>query len=103
MKTAVKFLMVVCAVALLVWGGLALNHSLACKRLENDYLNSVASLKGNALLLAAIGDDPKTMTELKRISDDELKSIQTTLTRIYEECGDRAGQTAARKGTEILF
>jgi hypothetical protein len=89
-------------VALLAWGGFELIRARQCQGYEEDYLNAVGSLKGNAMVGLAISD-PKLSESLKTIQELELKRIEITLTRIYNECGQRAGQTAARKATELMF
>lgn len=103
MPTAAKIIASIAVVALLVWGGVAFQQYRKCQGIEEDYLNSVSSLKGNAALMTLAGNNQELTDGLRGMQERELQTIEVSLSAIYTECGERAGQSAARKGTEILF
>lgn len=85
------------------WGAFEINRQVQCQSLETDYLNAVSSLKGNASIRVAIGEDAESDKDFDRLQELDLERIKATLSSIYDDCGMRAGQTAARKGSEIMF
>jgi hypothetical protein len=103
METGVKIAIGIVAAALLGWGGWRLSHSLACSGYEEDYLNAVASYKSSVIGFGALGDQGDVADELDQLRDLQLKEVGISLQRVYDECGARAGQTAARKGTELIL
>ena len=84
-------------------GGYFLRGAMNCSGLEEDYLNSVSSLKQTASLRAWSGLDKKLDADLEGLEKNEREIIERRLTAVYHECGSRAGQTAARKGSEMTL
>jgi hypothetical protein len=89
-------------VGLICWGGFTTKHYYRCSVLEDDFLNSMSSMKGSTAVRIIASGDP----ELTRMADerDKLDQEQSerTLRAIYLECGERAGHTAVRKASELI-
>ena len=87
----------------LIWGGVHIRQSMECSDLEEDYLNTVSSLKTKVQtrsLMARLGKPVEDFDTLMKFDEERLS---TTLTDIYQKCGSRAGATAARKASELMF
>lgn len=93
----------IAAVVALGIGGYVLNRTLGCNALEEDYLNSVSSLRSNASLSGLVSNDSELTAGLDRMERTDLQAIETHLTAIYTQCGDRADRTAARKGSAMVL
>lgn len=83
-------------------GGYFGNRYMTCQGLQEDYLNSVSSVKSSAVSASAFAKGDVTEA-LALIRDQQMKSAETALRGLYDQCGNRAAETAARKGTEILL
>lgn len=81
-------------------GGYYANEAIACHGLEEDYLNSFASIRGLDATMLAV---PKMKGELKRLQDAEIQSAALVLAEIDRRCGERAAKTANRKAMEQVF
>ena len=103
MNKALLSVISVAAVGLLGWGGMMLNHSMECRSLEEDYLNSVDGAK-QAILVKRLAPESQPMADLSAgLGEGEMQRAEALLPTIYEECGERAGATAFRKGSSILL
>jgi len=91
----------VVTLGLLVWGGLTLKHEMTCRGLETDYLNEASDLRGSAAMAAIGGSEVSKAADT--LQNLKLEQMKLTLTQLYTECGMRAGQTAARKGSNVLL
>lgn len=96
-------LIAVPALALAGWGAVQVNRHLQCQSLETDYLNAISSLKGNASIRTAVAATKENDAQFDRLEKMDLERVKVTLSGIYDQCGIQAGQTAARKGSEIMF
>lgn len=102
-KKAVIAVACVAAVAALSWGGIAVSHSLKCSGLEEDYLNSIAAYRDSVSLSTLTAGNPKLAEDMKGLQKSQLEVIELSLKEVYDQCGTRAGQTASRKGSGILY
>ncbi|AJA10024.1 hypothetical protein SKP52_15730 [Sphingopyxis fribergensis] len=85
----------------LVWGGIEVRRSMVCAGLEEDYLNTVSSLKTKVQtrsLLAQLGKDDSAFIYMTKVDEEKLLWI---LTNLHQKCGKRAAETATRKGIEM--
>jgi hypothetical protein len=84
-----------------VWGGLAVKHTMTCRGLEEDYVNSASDLR-STVGLKALGnkDISKTASELQELG---LKRMELTLGQISSVCGGRAAATASRRASDQLL
>jgi hypothetical protein len=101
--TAAHAVLAIAAFSLLVWGGFALTHRLECQALEADYLNSVSAMK-QAIMVRQIAPDSRAMANVSSaLVEDEFELLESLTSGIYDRCGQRAGRTAYRKGSELLL
>lgn len=77
-------------------------HAVECMGYEEDYLNSVSQIKGSTYANALIGKG-EAATALAGIKERAMQDAERTLTKVYSECGARAGDSAGRKATEMLL
>lgn len=100
--TPAKIVLAAVVVGLLGFGGVQVNRSLTCQGFEEDYLNSVSGLKSNAATSDLFNDKSvtKAFDTMREIQTEKAKSA---LVSLYEQCGDRAAETATRKGSEMLL
>lgn len=95
---------------ILLFGGIAsvgsvgyfASRHLQCQSLEDDYLNGISAMKSSTLS-ASIFPEGEVSKALALASDQEMKKAEVALRGLYEQCGNRAAETAARKGTELLL
>lgn len=90
-------------IAGLAIGGYFLQGKVKCYQLEQDYLNDVDSLRSNAIARVAVPGNEELQSTMDRLEELQLKSLQISLDAVYEQCGERAGQSAARKGGNMVF
>ena len=84
-------------------GGYFVRGELRCRGLETDYINGVVAAR-DAALVRGINPSSEALADVsEKLVDAELEGVEVTLNAIYEECGRRAGQTAARKGSQALL
>lgn len=86
---------------LVVWGGVVAKHEYACHGLETDYVNEASNLRGSAALRIVGGREAKEAADT--VEKMNLEQMKLTLGQIYDECGKRAGETAARKASDELM
>jgi hypothetical protein len=84
-----------------VWGGFGVKHEVTCRGLQKDYVNGAAELRSNAML-KSLGD-PKLARTAEMLEEAKLRRMQGILSRLYLECGERAGEAAAREGSETVL
>lgn len=104
MNSGWKIAAVTGAVGFLAVGGYFTNEHLACKGLEEDYLNGVSKIKSATQLKAMDGiSEDVEVSDLARLSLDQgMKEIETAQRSLLSRCGDRASDSALRKGQEML-
>lgn len=92
----------VAGLILLGAGGYFVNGQLKCGALEDDFLNNLDSAR-NMTVMRGLIDDTAKAADLERIGEERMKSAEADLFAVYEQCGQRAGGNAARKGSELLL
>lgn len=92
----------IAGVAALGTGGYFANEWRVCSGLEEDYLNSVASIRGYASINQVL-NDRQLLESMKAQEDAEWNRLETTLYGLSSRCGTRAANTASRKGQDILL
>lgn len=86
----------------LATGGYFANEWRVCNGLEEDYLNSMASIRGHSAIRQVLSD--KALVEnAKRMEEAAWKSAEGALFSLSDRCGERASQTANRKAQDILL
>ena len=103
MNTFAKIALGAVLVGAIIWGGIAVKHEIRCSDLEEDYVNGVSRLRSNVSIAPVFSEDRELGQSFEQMRELELKRMEVTLGAIYSECGTRAGQSAARKGNELLF
>lgn len=83
-------------------GGYYGKHAVECMGYEEDYLNSVSQLKSITSTLGLL-DTPEVTKALIGIREREMKESEAALLSLREHCGQRAAETALRKGSELLL
>lgn len=102
MRTTLVLVAIVGA-ALVAGGVYYVNGPMKCQGLEEDYLNAVGSLRSTAATRAIAEEGGDLDRALDAMQESGYGDAERALTRLYDECGSRAGQTAARKGSELLL
>lgn len=103
MKRGWAGIIAIAAVALLAGGGFWLRGEMRCSGLEDDYLNSVAMAK-QAIVMRDFAPESQALANVSSgLAEGEIGAAEELLPAIYAECGERAGQAAFRKGTEIVL
>lgn len=97
-----KLALVAVGIGLIVAGGYFGNRYMTCQGLEEDYLNSVSAVKSSAASASVFAKGDVTEA-LALIRDQQMNNAEAALRGLYEQCGNRAAETATRKGTEILL
>lgn len=93
----------VAAAAVLGGGGYFALGKLRCQALEDDYLNSVSEAR-QSILLRQLAPDSQAMAHVSAgLAETQVGAAEKLLPLIYQECGDGAGRTAFRKGTELIL
>lgn len=100
--TGGKIVLVVAGIAGLGAAGYYGNHYITCQGLEDDFLNSVGSIKSTAVM-SAILPKGEARDALASIRAQQTPRTEAALHALYEQCGIRAGETAVRKGSELLL
>ena len=73
-----------------------------CRNLEEDYLNVLADMRGEAAIGAIVRSDE--MDELlERTREFNQRRLEATLTDLYESCGARRARSVTRRGQEMLL
>jgi hypothetical protein len=75
---------------------------MTCQGYEEDYLNSVSQLKSITSTLGVF-DRPEVTKALIGIRDREMRKSEAALVSLHKQCGQRAAETALRKGSELLL
>lgn len=92
------------AIGLLVLGVGGYFGSIAwkCSAYEDDYLNAIASIRGNMAIGALVHS---TEADEFREEHDEIswKAAETAMEKLYSDCSERAAQNAQRKGQDMLM
>jgi hypothetical protein len=78
------------------------NEWRVCTGLEEDYLNSVSSLKGN-IAMKSFMQDPDGIKAIENVDAIEMRRIEQTLASLHQQCGKRSANSAVRKGQELLL
>jgi len=78
------------------------NEALTCSRLEDDYLNSVASIRSTELTASLISNP-----ELDSLMDEQRRlynlRVEQAMAALYTRCGERRWQTAHRKAYDMVL
>jgi hypothetical protein len=90
-------------IAILALGGYFLVGELRCDGLEDDFLNSLDSVRSIGVTQSLGSLDAETNAGLDRIRESKMKEVEQHLLAIYEQCGERAGGNASRRGSELLL
>ncbi len=86
----------------LATGGYFANEWRVCRGLEEDYLNSLADMRGTIALRSVLRDTPsaEAANKLDAIATERITS---TLLDLHSRCGERSAETANRKGQDMLL
>lgn len=97
-----KVFLIVLGVLVLGVAGYFGNEYRACSALENDYLNAVAEMRGN-IAIRSFASDPDLLDMLEKSDDLAIQQVEKAMEGLYSRCGESAGQTAFRKGQDMLL
>ena len=77
-------------------------NAYTCSAHEDDYLNALASIRGNIALGALVENEE--LDQLRK-QQDELywKAAEAALAKLYSDCSERAAKNAHRKGQDMLL
>ncbi len=101
---ALKVASAAAALSVLVGGGAYfLHHEWRCRALEDDYLNSVSAAKQDVLLKEMVPESRAMAKVSAGLAATEIEGAKLSLSAIYRECGARAGESAFRKGSQLVL
>lgn len=103
MKKSVWAVIGIAAAVPIIWSGIEIRRSMECSGLEEDYLNTVSSLKTKVQTRSLMAQLGKPVDDFDAMMKFDEERLTAALTDIYEKCGRRAGATAARKASEFMF
>lgn len=95
----------IAGVAVLGTGGYFANEWRVCSGLEEDYLDSIYSIRSSARadsLVASVGVKIDTV-ERKEMQDRTFMLLEIQSRHFVDRCGHDAWEAASRKGEDIMY
>lgn len=92
----------VLAIGALGTAGYFANEWRVCTNLENDYLNSMAGIRGHATIKQVLADQ-RLLDAMKVQEEAQWKTAEAALLGLHGRCGERSAETAHRKGQDVLM